>query len=113
MFCSGPLNNQYVSAINTDGGIAWGTTRKCGECYEVACVDGPRRGLQSSAEGPWGGCRASGRKSVVVMITDSCPCQHPNPGNQKWCCGDRTHLDLSWKAFEAIGEMHGIISHWY
>lgn len=37
------------------------------------------------------------------MITDSCPCDHPNPTNQKFCCGDTTHFDLSWWAFNEIG----------
>ena len=39
------------------------------------------------------------------MITDSCPCDHPNPTNQKFCCGDTTHFDLSWWAFNEIGKV--------
>lgn len=38
------------------------------------------------------------------MITDSCPCDHANPDNQKWCCGDTTHLDLSHTAFGMIAD---------
>ncbi len=38
------------------------------------------------------------------MITDSCPCDHPNPTNKLFCCGDTTHFDLSWWAFDAIGD---------
>lgn len=38
------------------------------------------------------------------MITDSCPCDHDNPDNQKWCCGDKTHLDLSHSAFGLIAD---------
>lgn len=73
-----------------------------GMCFLVQ--EGPQRGFSDSVSGPWTGCKAGGRMSVVVMITDSCPCHHPNPSNSRWCCGDRTHFDLSWKAFEAIGE---------
>lgn len=47
-----------------------------------------------------------GKKSVTVMISDSCPCQHPNPSNERWCCGDRTHLDLSYAAFDQIALRH-------
>jgi hypothetical protein len=35
--------------------------------------------------------------SVVVMVTDTCPCHYPNNyhSNKRWCCGDMYHLDLS------------------
>jgi len=39
---------------------------------------------------------------VVVVISDSCPCGHRNPSNQKWCCGDTTHFDLSSQAWDQI-----------
>lgn len=35
--------------------------------------------------------------SVVVRITDTCPCVYPNNAysNRRWCCGDMDHLDIS------------------
>jgi rare lipoprotein A (peptidoglycan hydrolase) len=27
-------------------------------------------------------------------------------GNKRWCCGDRTHLDLSYAAFDQIAMRH-------
>ena len=99
-------NNHYISAWHTDGGYDWGLTDKCGQCYEVMCVDGATRGKDWSDLGPWGGCAEPGKKSVVVMISDSCPCHHPNSGNKRWCCGDRTHLDLSYAAFDQIAIRH-------
>ncbi len=100
------LGNHFVSAWQTDGGYDWGLTDKCGQCYEVLCVDGATRGLDWSDLGPWGGCVESGRKSVTVKISDSCPCHHPNVGNKRWCCGDAVHLDLSYIAFDAIAVRH-------
>lgn len=91
---------------HTDGGYDWGLTDKCGQCYEVVCIDGQTRGKQWSDLGPWGGCQEAGKKSVTVMISDSCPCHHPNTGNKRWCCGDRTHLDLSYAAFDSIAVRH-------
>ena len=67
----------------------------------MSCVDGPTRGL-SGSEFTDSGCINS--KPITVMITDSCPCDHANPDNQKWCCGDKTHLDLSYSAFATIAD---------
>lgn len=100
------LGNHFVCAWQTDGGYDWGLTDKCGQCYEVLCVDGATRGLDWSELGPWGGCQESGVKSVTVKISDSCPCHHPNTGNKRWCCGDRVHLDLSYAAFDSIAIRH-------
>ncbi len=72
----------------------------------MVCVDGATRGKEWSDLGPWGGCTDAGKKSVTVKISDSCPCQHPNPSNKRWCCGDVTHLDLSYAAFDQIAERH-------
>ena len=40
----------------------------------------------------------------------SCPCHHPNPSNQRWCCGGENsgsrHFDLSYAAFDAIAIRH-------
>jgi hypothetical protein len=42
--------------------------------------------------------------SLVVMITDTCPCYYPDnyASNKRWCCGDMYHLDLSVWAFEKV-----------
>ena len=97
------LRNHFVAAAQTFGGYDWGLTGDCGKCYEVMCVHGKTRGTASSSLGPWEGCLDAGHRSTVVMITDSCPCHHPNAGsNQRWCCGDARHFDLSYAAFDAI-----------
>lgn len=105
------LKSHFVSAINTDGGYDYALTTQCGECWEILCVDGRQRGLSDSILGPWAGCVDSEKKSVVVMITDSCPCNHPgNPeSNKRWCCGGEggnRHWDLSYAAFDAIAIRH-------
>ena len=94
------IPSHYVAALNTDGtlntdaaarnfnsenincagGYDHGLTDECGACYEVMCVAGRQRGLADSALGPWAGCaNGDGEKSITVLITDSCPCGHPNP----------------------------------
>ncbi len=44
--------------------------------------------------------------SLVVEITDTCPCYYPSNAysNKRWCCGDMPHLDLSTWAFEKLAE---------
>ena len=44
-------------------------------------------------------------KSVIITIADACPCRYPNNeySNQRWCCGDMNHVDLSREAFEQVG----------
>ena len=60
---------------------------KCGQCYEVMCVDGPTRGMNHSRFGAPSACREPGKKAVVVMVTDSCPCVYPGnqASNSMWC----------------------------
>ncbi|KAL0025510.1 hypothetical protein WJX77_007686 [Trebouxia sp. C0004] len=87
-----------VAAINTPG---LSNTGQCGVCYDMTCVDGPTRGAPG-AEFPDSGCVSN--QTISVMITDSCPCAHANKSNKKWCCGDMTHLDLSYKAFGLIAD---------
>lgn len=97
------IPDHYVAAWHTDGGYDWGLTDKCGQCVEVMCVHGATRGHDGSKLGPWEGCQEAGRRSIVVQVTDSCPCHHPNGGsNGRWCCGDATHIDLSYAAFDFI-----------
>jgi hypothetical protein len=77
-----------------------GNTDKCGQCYEVMCVDGPTRGMPGSRFGAEAvsACHDPGRKSVVVEVTDSCPCNYPAnaASNSMWCCGDVPHFDLGY-----------------
>jgi rare lipoprotein A (peptidoglycan hydrolase) len=68
------------------------------------CVPGKTRGTDSSSLGPWQGCQDAGKRSVVVKISDSCPCNHPNTSNKRWCCGDAQHFDLSYSAFDVIAQ---------
>ena len=100
------LGNHFITAVQTDGGYDYGLTEECGKCIEVVCVNGPTRGFEWSELGKWAGCQEPAVKSVVVKITDSCPCNHPNEGNKRWCCGDREHLDLSYAAFDQIAIRH-------
>ncbi|GAX84180.1 hypothetical protein CEUSTIGMA_g11603.t1 [Chlamydomonas eustigma] len=46
------------------------------------------------------------QESVVVTITDTCPCVKPNNAysNKRWCCGDMNHLDLGVWAFKQIAD---------
>lgn len=87
-----------VAAINTPG---LSNTGQCGVCYDITCAPGPTRGLPD-AEFPDSGCISN--RTISVMITDSCPCKHANKSNKKWCCGDMTHLDLSYQAFSSIAD---------
>lgn len=42
-------------------------------------------------------------KKVVVKIIDSCPCVHANYySNQRWCCGDMEHIDISQDVFKMV-----------
>lgn len=75
----------------------------CGICYEVACNPtaftdnyGNTIQRQDSCHDP--------TQSIVVRITDTCPCNYPSNefSNKRWCCGDMDHLDLSIWAFEKL-----------
>lgn len=75
----------------------------CGSCYEVACdnrafKDGYGEFLDRNNV-----CSDSAA-SVVVTVTDTCPCNYPNNyhSNKRWCCGDVDHFDLSVYAFEKL-----------
>ena len=72
------------------------------------CVDGPTRGLPGSRFGAdaVSACHEPGRKSVVVEVTDSCPCNYPAnaASNAMWCCGDVPHFDLGYAAFDVIAD---------
>ncbi|CAK0766641.1 hypothetical protein CVIRNUC_003379 [Coccomyxa viridis] len=80
-------------------------SQTCGTCLLVTCINGVTRGLPWS-EYPYPGCKP-GNNSVVVTVSDSCPCTQ-NASNNKWCCQDKSrglrHLDLSTPAFTQIAE---------
>lgn len=92
----------YISAVNTQGMTY---TQTIGTCIVVTCVNGPTRGLPYSTY-PYPGC-LPGNNSVLVQITDSCPCSQ-GPSNAINCCNNPLssprHLDLSTTAFTQIAE---------
>ena len=53
----------------------------CGTCVSVQCTLGPTRGY-SWSEYSTPGC-VPGNPTVLVQITDSCPCTQ-NESNLKW-----------------------------
>mmetsp|Transcript_3893 Transcript_3893/g.13677 ORF Transcript_3893/g.13677 Transcript_3893/m.13677 type:complete len:546 (+) Transcript_3893:1005-2642(+) len=72
---------------------------KCGHCFEIQCDPNGRsycRGDRYNA-------------SIIVQVTDRCPCKHENPSNQRWCCGDEPHFDVS---HEAFGELANHVGGW-
>eukprot|EP01025_Chloroclados_australasicus_P032926 TRINITY_DN3344_c1_g1_i1.p1 TRINITY_DN3344_c1_g1~~TRINITY_DN3344_c1_g1_i1.p1 ORF type:complete len:430 (-),score=47.91 TRINITY_DN3344_c1_g1_i1:1535-2668(-) len=77
----------------------------CGRCYEVKChgvmfMDSFKNQLDRSNV-----CN-DGESSVVVRVVDTCPCNDVKSqfSNQRWCCGDMDHLDLSIWAFEKLAD---------
>lgn len=63
----------------------WGGSGSCGKCYEVSCqnknfADGYGMALERT-----GVCYDEGA-SVIVMVTDVCPCNYPNNdySNKRW-----------------------------
>ncbi|WIA30234.1 hypothetical protein OEZ86_000325 [Tetradesmus obliquus] len=87
-----------------------GFSGSCGKCVEVACVDQDFSDGYGQKISRKGMCYDEG-KSVVVKITDACPCVHQNfYSNKRWCCGDMRHLDLGRKAFQELAsENWGVI----
>ena len=72
---------------------------KCGHCFEIQC-DPRGRGY----------CRGDRlNASIIVRVTDRCPCHHENPSNKRWCCGDEPHFDVS---HEAFGELASHVGGW-
>eukprot|EP01024_Parvocaulis_polyphysoides_P018031 TRINITY_DN17957_c0_g3_i2.p1 TRINITY_DN17957_c0_g3~~TRINITY_DN17957_c0_g3_i2.p1 ORF type:complete len:428 (+),score=50.07 TRINITY_DN17957_c0_g3_i2:166-1284(+) len=75
----------------------------CGRCYEVKChgvffQDSFKNQLDRSSV-----CYDD-NASVVVRVVDTCPCNDVKSqySNQRWCCGDMEHIDLSIWAFEKL-----------
>ncbi|KAI8469892.1 MAG: RlpA-like double-psi beta-barrel-protein domain-containing protein-containing protein [Monoraphidium minutum] len=77
----------------------------CGKCKEVRCkpsnfADGYGQWLERT------NVCYNDYSSVVVMVTDTCPCHYPGNfhSNKRWCCNDMYHLDLSVWAFEKLSQ---------
>jgi len=87
---------RYIAALSTWSGFGgdWDKSN-CGRCFEIKC----------DPDGEWGkNCRGDRvQASVVVVVTDKCPC---DDRNRRWCCGDEPHFDLSFEAFGEVGN-HG------
>eukprot|EP01025_Chloroclados_australasicus_P018455 TRINITY_DN196_c0_g1_i5.p1 TRINITY_DN196_c0_g1~~TRINITY_DN196_c0_g1_i5.p1 ORF type:complete len:418 (-),score=51.86 TRINITY_DN196_c0_g1_i5:3505-4758(-) len=83
----------------------WGYLGSCGRCYEVKCL--PSTFIDNYGESlDRSGVCYDPEASVVVTITDTCPCNYASNwySNQRWCCGDMDHLDLSVWAFEKFAD---------
>jgi hypothetical protein len=78
----------------------------CGKCKEVKC----KNTAFNDGYGQWLERRECHNEyaSVVVMVTDTCPCHYPDnySSNKRWCCGDMYHMDLSVWAFEKVSMAH-------
>jgi hypothetical protein len=77
----------------------------CGKCKEVRC----RNSNFADGYGQWlerANVCFNNYASVVVMVTDTCPCQYPGNyySNKRWCCNDMYHLDMSVWAYEKLAE---------
>ena len=68
---------RYIAALSTWSGFGgdWDKSN-CGRCFEIKC----------DPDGEWGkNCRGDRvQASVVVVVTDKCPC---DDRNRRWCCG--------------------------
>lgn len=83
----------------------------CGSCYEVACRPAKFKDAFGQYLDRESACKDPS-KTVVVRITDSCPCYYPanRHSNSRWCCGDTKHFDLSVYAWRKIAdEKYGAI----
>lgn len=108
----GSCGNGY---IYPDIGTGWDVTAladahpdhsgSCGRCYEVKCQNTDLVDRFGSFIPRRGACYDPGA-SVVVRTTDTCPCNKADNyySNQRWCCGDVDHLDLSIWAFEKLAD---------
>jgi hypothetical protein len=75
----------------------------CGACYEVECSSKSMKDGYGVDLDRNGVCKEG---SVVVKVTDTCPCNYPNNyySNKRWCCGDMPHFDISVWAFEKVSK---------
>ncbi|QDZ20878.1 hypothetical protein HOP50_04g34050 [Chloropicon primus] len=70
---------------------------KCGTCFEIQCDPNGRSYCRQDRL----------NTSIILKVTDRCPCKHENPSNQRWCCGDMPHYDLSYEAFGELASHTG------
>jgi len=70
---------------------------RCGTCFELQCDPNGRSYCRNDRV----------NASVIVRVTDRCPCHHENPSNQQWCCGDMPHFDVSHEAFGELASHTG------
>jgi len=77
----------------------------CGKCKEVKCKKMTFKDGYGAQLDRNGACYDESA-SVVVTITDTCPCHYPGNyySNKRWCCGDMYHLDLSLWSFEKLAD---------
>ncbi|CAG9467265.1 unnamed protein product [Pedinophyceae sp. YPF-701] len=82
----------------------------CGRCYEVRCKPASFSDGYGNQLGRDHVC-SDESQSIVITITDQCPCEHANAySNRRWCCGDMPHIDLSEYAFEKLaGKEWGVM----
>jgi len=78
----------------------------CGTCYEVACDPMVFKDNYGNELDRLDVC-FNPEQSVVVRITDTCPCNYNDNyySNKRWCCGDMDHFDISVHAFEKLADM--------
>ncbi|GLC67580.1 atexp4 [Pleodorina starrii] len=83
----------------------WDFEGSCGRCFEVRCDPTWISDNYGESFDRTGVCRDPDA-SVIVQITDSCPCWYPanQYSNKRWCCGDMYHFDMSTWAFEKLAE---------
>jgi hypothetical protein len=78
----------------------------CGTCYEVKCDGYQFKDNYGQTLDRSSGVCFDSDASVVVQVTDSCPCDYPSNAysNKRWCCGDMFHFDLSIWSFEKLAD---------
>lgn len=97
-----------VTAMN-DGNPMYDDS--CGQCVEVMCDPRWIPDNYGASLDRTSACTDS-KTSLVVRITDVCPCTYAanSYSNRRWCCNDVEHLDLSIWAFEKLAsETEGVI----
>ncbi|MEW5296868.1 MAG: hypothetical protein WDW36_000117 [Sanguina aurantia] len=93
---------RHIAALPDTTGLSGG----CGKCYEVRCRDSTFTDGYGTSISRNSACYDPS-KSVVVTITDCCPCYYPSNAfsNKRWCCGDMHHMDLSQEAFSQLADV--------
>ncbi|KAG2427408.1 hypothetical protein HXX76_012344 [Chlamydomonas incerta] len=83
------------------------STSNCGVCYEISCNGMDFSDFYGNYLERTDVCYNGGETSVVVMVSDVCPCYYPSNqySNKRWCCGDMQHFDVSVFAFEKLADV--------